>query len=41
MFGGSIIDEALYESLEEALLMADTGVPANSAQDQMSDARVG
>ncbi len=28
VFGGSIIDEALYESLEEALLMADTGVPA-------------
>jgi fused signal recognition particle receptor len=28
VFGGSQIDEALYESLEDALLMADTGVPA-------------
>ena len=28
VFGGSVIDEALYESLEDALLMADTGVPA-------------
>ncbi len=28
VFGGSIIDEALYESLEDALLMADAGVPA-------------
>ncbi len=28
VFGGSVIDEALYESLEDALLMADAGVPA-------------
>lgn len=28
VFGGSLIDEALYENLEDALLMADTGVPA-------------
>jgi fused signal recognition particle receptor len=28
VFGGSQIDEALYEQLEEALLMADTGVAA-------------
>lgn len=28
VFGGSVIDEALYENLEDALLMADTGVPA-------------
>ena len=28
VFGGSIIDEALYESLEDALLMADAGVSA-------------
>ena len=28
VFGGSLIDEALYEKLEDALLMADTGVPA-------------
>ncbi len=28
VFGGSVIDESLYESLEDALLMADTGVPA-------------
>ena len=28
VFGGSLIDEALYENLEDALLMADAGVPA-------------
>ncbi len=28
VFGGSVIDEALYESLEDALLMSDAGVPA-------------
>ncbi|MCF8168584.1 MAG: signal recognition particle-docking protein FtsY [Rhodoferax sp.] len=28
VFGGSVIDEALYEGLEDALLMADAGVPA-------------
>ncbi len=28
VFGGSLIDEALYEKLEDALLMADAGVPA-------------
>ncbi len=28
VFGGAIIDEALYESLEDALLMSDAGVPA-------------
>ncbi len=28
VFGGSVIDEALYENLEDALLMADAGVPA-------------
>jgi fused signal recognition particle receptor len=28
VFGGSIIDEALYESLEDALLMSDAGVSA-------------
>ncbi len=28
VFGGSVIDEALYESLEEALLMSDAGFPA-------------
>jgi fused signal recognition particle receptor len=28
VFGGSIIDEALYERLEDALLMADAGVSA-------------
>ena len=28
VFGGSVDDEALYESLEDALLMADAGVPA-------------
>jgi fused signal recognition particle receptor len=27
-FGGSVIDEALYERLEDALLMSDAGVPA-------------
>jgi fused signal recognition particle receptor len=28
VFGGSLIDDALYEKLEDALLMADAGVPA-------------
>ncbi len=28
VFGGSVIDEALFERLEDALLMADAGVPA-------------
>ena len=28
VFGGNVIDEALYEDLEGALLMADAGVPA-------------
>lgn len=28
VFGGSLIDEALYEKLEDALLLADTGVAA-------------
>ncbi len=28
VLGGSVIDEALYENLEDALLMADTGVSA-------------
>jgi len=28
VFGGAVIDEALYESLEDALLMSDAGVPA-------------
>ena len=28
VFGGTVIDEALYESLEDALLMSDAGVPA-------------
>jgi fused signal recognition particle receptor len=28
VFGGSVIDEDLYESLEDALLMSDAGVPA-------------
>jgi fused signal recognition particle receptor len=28
VFGGSVIDEALYVSLEDALLMSDAGVPA-------------
>ncbi len=28
VFRGAVVDEALYESLEDALLMADAGVPA-------------
>ena len=31
LFGGSKIDEALYEELESALIMADAGMPATTA----------
>jgi fused signal recognition particle receptor len=31
LFGGSRIDEALYEELEAALIMADAGMPATTA----------
>jgi fused signal recognition particle receptor len=31
LFGGSKIDEALYEELEAALIMADAGMPATTA----------
>ena len=31
VFGGKVIDEALYEELESALLMADAGMPATQA----------
>lgn len=31
LFGGSRIDEALYEELESALIMADAGMPATAA----------
>ena len=32
VFTGTRIDDALYEALEEALLMADTGVAARARQ---------
>ena len=31
VFGGTVIDDALYEELESALLMADAGMPATQA----------
>jgi fused signal recognition particle receptor len=31
VFGGKVIDDALYEELESALLMADAGMPATQA----------
>ena len=40
VFGGKVIDDALYEELESALLMADAGMPATQAVLQALKLRV-
>ena len=40
VFGGKVIDDALYEELESALLMADAGMPATQAVLQALKKRV-
>lgn len=40
VFGGKVIDDALYDELESALLMADAGMPATQAVLQALKARV-
>jgi fused signal recognition particle receptor len=40
VFGGKVIDDALYEELESALLMADAGMPATQAVLQALKQRV-